>query len=1271
MQARWFAYLPPYIVPRLLDQRASAATQTTKHGQAVVLFADIAGFTPLSEALGHHDQHGTETLTRWLNRCFAPLIDVIERFGGMISNFGGDAITALFPINQPQRAQRVAARVVRCALEMQHLMQQLGAIEIQATSWRLTLKIGIGAGHVLYTTVGDPSKRCVSVVGGSALLRSAEAENQARSGDVVVDCDSLDCNLFTVEPINQRFSRVLRLEQAVRAQPIRWPEPITPHPPAQFDAYLHPTIAQQVREGRTAFINERRSVSLLFVNFDAPDYDRDPFAAERLNHYFREVLRIVERYAGYLNKVEVGDKGSRFLVLFGAPVAHENDSDRAAHCALELRALPEFEARIGINTGFVFCGLIGSERRQEYTVIGDTVNLAARLMQQASQGQILLTEATQAMLSSTFLTAPLPAVRVKGRSELVELHELTDLRQTAIRGQEPTYALPMVGRSQELQFVGELLSKIKQGQGQVLGITGEAGMGKSRLVAEIRRIARAQRVAVYSGECLSYGTTISYLLWHNLWRSFFNVDPEWPLDLQMLQLRAQLALIDQDLLDWMPLLASALRLPIPDQSLTKLLDIKSRKMLLESLLVDCLRYRANETPLLLVLEDCHWIDSLSNDLLARITKAIRDVPVLIVLAYRPSAERDQTMWHELRQLDHWTEIELQEFTFDETAELVRLKIKQLLGNRHVPSEQLVGKLTERAQGNPFYIEELINLVVERQPNLSDPKAMAQLDLPDSLHRLIISRMDQLEETTKHTLKVASVIGRLFKANWLWGAYPQLGSAEQVKQQLNTLSRMDLTPLDRAEPELEYLFKHVVTQEVAYQSLPLATRAALHEQVGDYLVETYGVEGAADLLAHHYGMSNNLDKQRNYFRKAGDAAAARYATDVALSYYERCLPLLEPHESLDIFFAMGEIYRQIGRWNDAEAIYQRLLSHAQPQNQLAALARVWYEIADVQSSQGLHDTAMQSIQAALQYAKQANDQRAHCNILQRMSWIASFQGQLHEAWQTSGSAVTIARNAGDLHSLALALKTHGYMNVLQGQFSSAEVLFEEGLALHRQLGQREAEGRMLNVMGEAARHRGDFQHAVELYQQALAIGRELRNPESLIMYLSNLGGALVGLGTYETAIATLNEAFDLARATTWYGIAETHRFRAEAALGLGYPDEAIRHILQAHHAARERQQSLELCAALRVLGSALSQLNEPILLPPNLPTTAQACFEQALHMAESSGSQAEVAAIQVALAEDWQRQQQFDHARRAFLQAYQIYGQLGMDALQQRIAKDLG
>ncbi|GAA5531509.1 adenylate/guanylate cyclase domain-containing protein [Herpetosiphon gulosus] len=1268
MQARWFAYVPPYLVPRLLDQRASSATQTTKHGQAVVLFADIAGFTPLSEALGQHDAHGTETLTRLLNRCFAPLIDVIERFGGMISTFGGDAITALFPINQPQRTQRVAARAVRCALEMQSLMEQLGAIEIQATKWRLTLKIGIAAGHVLYTTVGDPTKRCVAVVGGSALLRSAEAENRARSGDVIIDYASLDCEQFKRETLDQRFAKVLGLEQSVRAQPIRWPESITPHPPAQFDAYLHPTIAQQVREGRTAFINERRSVTLLFVNFDAPDYDRDPFAAERLNHYFREVLRIVERYDGYLNKVEIGDKGSSFLVLFGAPVAHENDSDRAAHCALELRALPEFEARIGINTGFVFCGLIGSDRRQEYTVIGDTVNLAARLMQQASQGQILLTEATQETLSSTFLTAPLPAVRVKGRSELVELHELTDLRQTAIRGQEPIYALPMVGRSQELQSVGELLSSIKQGHGQVLGITGEAGMGKSRLVAEIRRIARAQRVAVYSGECLSYGTTISYLLWHNLWRSFFNVDPEWPLDLQMLQLRAQLALIDQDLLDWMPLLASALRLPIPDQSLTKLLDIKSRKMLLESLLVDCLRYRANETPLLLVLEDCHWIDSLSNDLLARITTAIRDVPVLIVLAYRPSAERDQTIWHELRQLEHWHEIELQEFTLEETAELVRLKIKQLLGNRQAPSEQLVSKLTDRAQGNPFYIEELINLVVERQPDLSDPKAVAQLDLPDSLHRLIISRIDQLEEATKHTLKVASVIGRLFKANWLWGAYPQLGSAEQVKQQLNTLSRMDLTPLDRDEPELEYLFKHVVTQEVAYQSLPLATRAALHEQVGDYLVETYGVEGAADLLAHHYGMSNNLDKQRNYFRKAGDAAAARYATDVALSYYERCLPLLEAHETIDIFFAMGEIYKHTGHWNEADAIYRRLLNQAQQQQQLSALARVWCEIADVQSSQGLHNDALQSIQPALEYAQQARDQGTHCKILMRMSWIASYQGQLHQAWQTSQAAVAIAREANDTHSLALALKTHGYMNVLQGQFALAEQLFTEGLGLHRQLGQREDEGRMLNVMGEAARHRGDFQHAVELYQQALVIGRELRNPERLIMFLSNLGGALVGLGTYETAIATLNEAFELARSTTWYGIAETYRFRAEAAIGLGYPDEAIRHIVQAHHAARERQQTLELCAALRVLGSALSQLNAPILLPPSLPTTPLGCFEQALSMAEASGSQAEVAAIQLALAEHWQRQDQITKAQAAWQQAYTIYGQLGMDAMQQRVAQ---
>ena len=201
---------------------------------------------------------------------------------------------------------------------------------------------------------------------------------------------------------------------------------------------------------------------------------------------------------------------------------------------------------------------------------------------------------------------------------------------------------------------------------------------------------------------------------------------------------------------------------------------------------------------------------------------------------------------------------------------------------------LVEQVTTKAQGNPFYIEELINFMHDRGLNPHDPAAFQMLELPDSLYSLVMSRIDQLREDEKTTLKVASVIGRLFKARWLWESYPQLGAPELVKGYLKTLSSLDLTPLDRPEPELEYFFKHNITQAVAYDSLAFATREQLHEGVGQFIERAYAdrLSQYVDILAHHYGHSRNVAKQRHYFRQAGDAAKAAYANEAAIDYYQR-------------------------------------------------------------------------------------------------------------------------------------------------------------------------------------------------------------------------------------------------------------------------------------------------------------------------------------------------------------------------------------------------
>ncbi|HYF65279.1 MAG TPA: adenylate/guanylate cyclase domain-containing protein, partial [Herpetosiphonaceae bacterium] len=365
MHRQWQAYLPHYVTVDLATHPGESPVGRQQRFAVVALFADIAGFTALSEALGQEGRSGTEQLTTILNQCFAPLIDIIHQHGGVISTFSGDALTVLFALGDGAAAA-AARRAAHCALSMQAIMDDFAMVRTAVGPWSLTLKIGLAAGSVLYTTVGDPAVRTVAIVGGAVLDQCSAAQSMAEAGEIIVHRPSLPDleGLIDADPADDRFGRLLRQPSEVAFEPVAALDLLPEQTIETMAAYLHPSIAGRLREGQATFINERRPVTVLFINFDHFDYDHDPEVGAKLQDYFANVLRAIERYGGYLNKVEIGDKGSSYLVLFGAPVAHENDIERANHCALDLRDLDAVEARIGINTGFVFSGLIGSPARQ-------------------------------------------------------------------------------------------------------------------------------------------------------------------------------------------------------------------------------------------------------------------------------------------------------------------------------------------------------------------------------------------------------------------------------------------------------------------------------------------------------------------------------------------------------------------------------------------------------------------------------------------------------------------------------------------------------------------------------------------------------------------------------------------------------------------------------------------------------------------------------------------------------------------------------------------
>ncbi|MCA9974386.1 MAG: AAA family ATPase, partial [Anaerolineales bacterium] len=572
------------------------------------------------------------------------------------------------------------------------------------------------------------------------------------------------------------------------------------------------------------------------------------------------------------------DKGSYLYAVFGAPLAHEDDTIRAVSAALELRDLSQTlsfitDIQIGISQGRLRTGAYGGTTRRTYGVLGDEVNIAARLMQAAAPGEILASAIVQRGTADSFAWHSLPPLTVKGKSQPLVVFNLEGpKKQQSIRLQEPQYALPIVGRKAELEIINQTFDKVEQKSGQILVITGEAGMGKSRLITEIIRPASTKQFLGFGGECQSYGTHTSYLVWQRIWQSFFGLDLTDSLETQIQNLTAQLEQIDATLVPRLPLLGAVLNLPLPDNDLTRSFDAKLRKVSLESLLIDCLRARSQDQPMLFILDDCHWLDPLSQDLAEAIGHAIIDRPVLLVLAARLAGQEDAAALN-ITQQPHATEISLTEFTAEEAAQLINLKLAQFFDQAEAPPPELVSRITSRAEGNPFYIEELLNYLHDRGINPHDAQALQKLDLPTSLHSLILSRIDQLTESQKSTIKVASVIGRLFRAVMLWGVYPQLGNEQQVKVDLEILSELDLTPLDSAEPELIYLFKNIVTQEVAYESLPYATRAMLHELIGQYIEEIYAdsLKQYIDLLAHHYERSENEAKKRLYLLRAGEAA----------------------------------------------------------------------------------------------------------------------------------------------------------------------------------------------------------------------------------------------------------------------------------------------------------------------------------------------------------------------------------------------------------------
>ncbi len=1151
--------IPSSYIP--IDRRTALARGEVLPTEATgaVLFADISGFTPLTEVLAqaHGPRRGADELTRHLNKVYGALIARVHTFGGSVIGFSGDAITCWFA----GEGEAVLLRAIAAALAMQEDVASFGAIQIgPEAAVTLAIKTALMAGRVKRFVVGDPHIQLFDVLVGDTLTRMAVMAEILWKGELLLDeettltiCHHVSGEWRTAQ--GRRYFQVHSLKPSV--SPVEMPSPARGLTQAEIRQWILPALYERMEGEHARYLAELRPAVALFLIFEGIDFEHDAGCEEKLNAFVSRVQQIVHSYEGALIQLTTGDKGSYLYAAFGAPIAHDDDSRRAVAVALELRRLSaEFpylqQIRIGISQGRMRVGAYGSESRRTYGVLGEEVNLAARLMVLAAPGQILVSGRVAASIADQVHLDSLGTIRVKGKSEPLPLFAVLGERQRLSEHMSTLFATALVGRELELEQMTSVSVSTLSGQGQILRLVGSAGVGKSHLAATVMAQAQAQSFQVAVASCQSIEQTVAYASVRQIARQLLGIPEGVDVQAQIAHVTSVMSSMNPTWLVRLPLLADLLDLPIPDNTTTAAFDSQLRQQALIALAVEIVRTRARHRPLLILYEDIHWIDEASLRLLLALARVIADVPILLLLVHRPWT-RDDNPLVELTSLANQTTLELNELSEVGVAALAR----QRLGGE--VADLPLSLISVQAQGNPFFIEELIDALREggdlvlrnglwmlstsmvealRRADclttnadgqltlLPDtPLTSVNLGLPDSIHGLVLARLDRLPEPIKLTLKVASVVGRVFEFDLLASVHPLGVDEPTLLSQLEMLNRRDFARIERPQPRMAYIFKHNITQEVVYRTLLESQQQALHLAVAGHLEQLQ--PDAVDQLAFHYRHADLMQvearhKALYYLGQAADRAKRRYANETALGYYDRALAL---ESRWDWLASKVDVLHILGR-RDQEAITLETLGAVQD----SPIFEVSFRWGEYFESISDYPRADEAITRALHAADASADLRGRVRALARLGMIAWRQGDYEQASLHYREALDdLAAQNGYESEEAEVRYGLGLLYRQQGEYAAAGAQLALALSLHRSTGDRQEEARTLKALGGVDFLRRSYDDALDAYHQALTICRTIGDRSGESANLLSLAQAKRSLGDHAEAEALLHTALDIQQA----------------------------------------------------------------------------------------------------------------------------------------------
>lgn len=1040
---------------------------------------------------------------------------------------------------------------------------------------------------------------------------------------------------------------------------------------------------------------------------------------------------VIQRFGGILDRQASAAEDERLVAWFGVPTAREDDPKRSIRAALALQAevaalyplqtaQVQEQVRVGISTGAIRLESNGAGDGPRAT--GEPLQVAITLSRMAPTGGIVIAADTYRHVAEQFDVVSLESVAVAG-SRKVNRYLVQGERPRAFHGPRGVQGMeiPLVGRGAELRTLRDAFDEtLARGEPTVITMVGEAGVGKTRLLYEFDRWVEPQGATVrfFKGRAGPQMSNRPYALMRDLFAFRFGIrEGESPV---MARVKLEQGarkftgtggtekihfmghLLGFDFTD-SPYLGSSLHNPRQMRDRAFLYtaqffaSMTTTRTPSHSRAVSVMGSAGREDqPLVVIfLEDVHWADDGSLDLVEYLVRESQGVPLLLVVTTRPSLWERRPTWGREFGSAREARLNLPPLTLEESHHLADTLLQRVAT---VPPE-LPRLLVERTDGNPFYMEELVKMLLEEEiilvPEGAQPwqvvgERLAEVEVPPSLVGVFQARMDSLPRQARETLQRAAVVGRVFwdkAVEQLFGEMPNANLYVQSALQLLQAREFIIERQTSAfEGTREFVFKHTLLQEVAYGSIVAEQVPRYHAQIAAWLTKV-GAEGWgnwAGLIAEQAERADQGLQAAVWYRRAGKQAQESYVPEAAIRYYQRALHLLDLSDiqlkgagrqgarlRVRLYEGLGEMLRGQTRYGEAEEAYHGMLEAARVTNDTMAQIHARIGLALVYDRQGAYRQGLESAEQAETLAQRAGAELEVVRAWFRKSTLYYRLGNPKRALALVEQALTLSMRLKARPEIAFSLDMMGWMYGVLGNDQMGAHYLKQALEVYAELGDRASMMHPLNLLGENARLRGDYRIAVAFYQDALTLARELNDRERQLVYLSNLGGARVGMGEYQRAETDLLQVIRQAeQAGRTMFLSETYRFLAEAYLGQGKVEETIEAAQRALEMGRRTERHEHMGAAWRVLGmaGATDDLPPPDTLPPEpTPTHPRSCFMESLRIFTDIGAEGEQARTLWAWADYERRIGDAAQGDAMWQQALDLFTRLGMEMEARRMS----